>query len=94
MQKLRKNLFILLLIIIIVNLLELFAHLVDKVQQFLLGGVHAHRSHGVSQLGGVDGPAPVHIELVEGLPEFRHLLLTHFVVTRHYSVAEYRSQGV
>ena len=79
------------LIIIIVNLL---AHLVDKVQQFLLGGVHAHRSHGVPQLGGVDGPAPVHIELVEGLPELRDLLLTHFVVTRHYSVAECRSQGV
>ena len=42
-------------------------HLIYQIQQLLLRGVHAHGPHGVSQLGGVDGPAPVHVELVEGL---------------------------
>ena len=43
------------------------AHLVDQLEQGVLGGVHAHRPHGPPQLLRADVAAPVHVELVEGL---------------------------
>ena len=42
-------------------------HLVDQLEQGVLGGVHAHRPHGPAQLLGADVAAPVHVELIEGL---------------------------
>ena len=52
-----------------------FSDLVNQVEQLLLGGVHAHGAHGVAQLLGRDRPAPVVVELVEGLLQLRDLLL-------------------
>ena len=43
------------------------AHLVDQLEQGILGGVHAHRPHGPAQLLRADVAAPVHVELIEGL---------------------------
>ena len=43
------------------------AHLVDQLEQGVLGGVHAHRPHGPPQLLRADVAAPVHVELIEGL---------------------------
>ena len=64
-------------------LLNRYLYLIYQIQQLLLRGVHAHGPHGVSQLGGVDGPAPVHVELVEGLLELGHLLLAHLLTRGH-----------
>ena len=50
-------------------------HLIDKIKKLCLCRVHAHGAHGVAQLLGVDGPAPVHVELVEGLLQLSDLLL-------------------
>ena len=48
-------------------MLTTIAHLVDQLEQSVLGGVHAHRPHGPPQLLRADVAAPVHVELVEGL---------------------------
>ena len=49
------------------TVLTTIAHLVDQLEQGVLGGVHAHRPHGPPQLLRADVAAPVHVELVEGL---------------------------
>ena len=64
-------------------LLHSYLYLIYQIKQLLLRGVHAHGPHGVAQLGGVDGAAAVHVELVEGLLELGHLLLAHLLTRGH-----------
>ena len=42
-------------------------HLIDELQQVVLGGVHAHCPHGPAQLLGADVSSSVNVKLIERL---------------------------
>lgn len=53
--------------------------LVDKLQQFRLGWVVTHHSHGPAELLGGDEVVAVPVALIEGLPQLGQLLLVEEV---------------
>ena len=44
-------------------------HLIDELQQVILGGVHAHCPHGPAQLLGADVSTSVNVKLIERLQQ-------------------------
>ena len=51
------------------TVLTTIAHLVDQLEQGVLGGVHAHRPHRPAQLLRADVAATIHVELIERLQQ-------------------------
>ena len=49
-------------------------HLIDQLQQVILGGVHPHGPHGPAQLLRADVSTSVNVKLIEGLQQKCHIL--------------------